>query len=65
METYAYTTGCENCRQEVELSIPKGVLVSNYCKDAECPHCGCALQGSGWEWVSIGGFAPSGGTDKV
>ena len=43
-ETYAFETRCENCKKNVELTVPVGTRVSDYVATASCPHCGCELK---------------------
>lgn len=41
-ETYTKTLGCENCRIDQGINIPKGQTVKEYlAKDNTCPNCGC------------------------
>jgi len=41
-ETYSKIVGCENCKKDQKIQIPKGQTVEEYlAKDKTCPDCGC------------------------
>jgi hypothetical protein len=48
METYKQQLKCTNCGQEVEVDIPKGVVIDIFIIGKNCKNCGCAALQRGY-----------------
>ena len=42
-ETYEMYESCENCGEEEEYHIPRGMLKREFLKDKKCAYCGCSV----------------------
>ena len=42
-KTYKVEETCDNCWKTIELEIPFGVTVRDFCSRKTCPFCGCSI----------------------
>ena len=38
---YRHYIYCPNCKRNMRVEIKKGTTADNYCKERDCPRCGC------------------------
>jgi hypothetical protein len=39
--TYSIVASCENCGEDTDLEVPKGIKVKDYISHSKCEHCDC------------------------
>jgi hypothetical protein len=49
---YCHRERCANCLKNIKLTIPKGVMVEDFVRNLDCPHCGCPLS-SGFTYEEV------------
>ena len=54
LETYRKAVQCRNCSEYVDLEIPKGQTVDDFCRKTVCPNCGCNLHHDSPIWSDTG-----------